>query len=67
MTPTHYMAKIAPIGILYSGSLVCSNTAYMYLNVGFIQMLKVRLPTSNHCTIPHLLIWFYTYRHPAPS
>lgn len=49
MTPTHYMAKIAPIGILYSGSLVCSNTAYMYLNVGFIQMLKVcppRYPTS---------------------
>ncbi|OJJ04213.1 hypothetical protein ASPVEDRAFT_152598 [Aspergillus versicolor CBS 583.65] len=44
MTPAHYMAKIAPIGILYSGSLVCSNTAYMYLNVGFIQMLKASGP-----------------------
>lgn len=49
MTPTHYMAKIAPIGILYSGSLVCSNTAYMYLNVGFIQMLKVCPP---YLTLP---------------
>ena len=37
------MAKIAPIGLLYSGSLVCSNMAYIYLNVGFIQMLKVRM------------------------
>ncbi|KAL5047633.1 triose-phosphate transporter family-domain-containing protein [Aspergillus fruticulosus] len=44
MTPTLYMAKIAPIGLLYSGSLVCSNTAYMYLNVGFIQMLKASGP-----------------------
>ncbi|KAL4778056.1 triose-phosphate transporter family-domain-containing protein [Aspergillus varians] len=44
MTPKLYMAKIAPIGILYSGSLVCSNTAYMYLNVGFIQMLKASGP-----------------------
>ncbi|KAL4981101.1 hypothetical protein BDW66DRAFT_146867 [Aspergillus desertorum] len=44
MTPTVYMAKIAPIGLLYSGSLICSNTAYMYFNVGFIQMLKASGP-----------------------
>ncbi|KAL4769876.1 hypothetical protein BDW60DRAFT_218436 [Aspergillus nidulans var. acristatus] len=44
MTPTLYMAKIAPIGLLYSGSLVCSNMAYIYLNVGFIQMLKASGP-----------------------
>lgn len=45
MTPALYMARIAPIGLLYSGSLVCSNMAYIYLNVGFIQMLKVRMPS----------------------
>ncbi|KAL4933084.1 uncharacterized protein BDV17DRAFT_287441 [Aspergillus undulatus] len=44
MTPTLYMTKIAPIALLYSGSLVCSNIAYVYLNVGFIQMLKASGP-----------------------
>ncbi|KAL4916856.1 triose-phosphate transporter family-domain-containing protein [Aspergillus aurantiobrunneus] len=44
MTPKLYMARIAPIGLLYSGSLVCSNMAYLYLNVGFIQMLKASGP-----------------------
>ncbi|RDW74372.1 uncharacterized protein DSM5745_07034 [Aspergillus mulundensis] len=44
MTPPLYMAKIAPIGLLYSGSLVTSNMAYLYLNVGFIQMLKASGP-----------------------
>ncbi|KAL3452903.1 triose-phosphate transporter family-domain-containing protein [Aspergillus insuetus] len=39
-----YMARIAPIGLLYSASLVCSNVAYVYLNVGFIQMLKAAGP-----------------------
>ncbi|KAL2813228.1 hypothetical protein BJX63DRAFT_432043 [Aspergillus granulosus] len=44
MNPRIYMAKIAPIGLLYSASLVCSNVAYVYLNVGFIQMLKAAGP-----------------------
>ncbi|KAI2812734.1 hypothetical protein CBS63078_10111 [Aspergillus niger] len=35
-----YVRMIIPIGILYSGSLVCSNIVYLYLNVSFIQMLK---------------------------
>ncbi|GAA92392.1 integral membrane protein [Aspergillus luchuensis] len=35
-----YIRMIIPIGILYSGSLVCSNIVYLYLNVSFIQMLK---------------------------
>ncbi|OJJ68471.1 hypothetical protein ASPBRDRAFT_57853 [Aspergillus brasiliensis CBS 101740] len=35
-----YLRMIIPIGILYSGSLVCSNIVYLYLNVSFIQMLK---------------------------
>lgn len=41
MTPAFYIRSIAPIGILYSGSLICSNIAYVYLNVSFAQMLKV--------------------------
>ncbi|KAL4964894.1 triose-phosphate transporter family-domain-containing protein [Aspergillus stella-maris] len=44
MTPTLYITKIAPIALLYSGSLVCSNMAYVYLNVGFVQMLKASGP-----------------------
>lgn len=39
-----YVRMIIPIGILYSGSLVCSNIVYLYLNVSFIQMLKVSPP-----------------------
>ncbi|KAL5333376.1 hypothetical protein BJX70DRAFT_403664, partial [Aspergillus crustosus] len=44
VTPRTYITRIAPVGILYSGSLACSNTAYIYLNVGFIQMLKASGP-----------------------
>ncbi|KAL4870314.1 hypothetical protein BDV12DRAFT_195462 [Aspergillus spectabilis] len=44
MTPKLYISRIAPIGVLYSGSLVCSNMAYLYLNVGFVQMIKASGP-----------------------
>ncbi len=40
MTSQVYLRKIIPIGILYSGSLVCSNLPYLTLSVAFIQMLK---------------------------
>lgn len=36
-----YCRTILPIGLLYCGSLVCSNVVYLYLNISFIQMLKV--------------------------
>jgi hypothetical protein len=36
-----YCRRILPIGLLYCGSLVCSNVVYLYLNISFIQMLKV--------------------------
>lgn len=36
-----YVRAIVPIGVFYSVSLVCSNQAYLYLSVAFIQMLKV--------------------------
>ena len=37
-----FVRRILPIGILFSGSLIMSNTAYLYLSVSYIQMLKVR-------------------------
>ena len=37
-----FMRSILPIGLLFSGSLILSNTAYLYLSVAYIQMLKVR-------------------------
>ena len=40
MTSDVYLRKIVPIGVLYSGSLVCSNLPYLTLSVAFIQMLK---------------------------
>ncbi|KAL2844767.1 triose-phosphate transporter family-domain-containing protein [Aspergillus pseudoustus] len=52
-----YTAKIAPIGLLYSASLVCSNVAYVYLNVGFIQMLKAAGPVI---TLLTSYIWSVT-------
>ena len=38
-----YMRAIVPIGLLFSVVLWTGNTAYMYLSVSFIQMLKVRM------------------------
>ncbi|KAL6402256.1 hypothetical protein AUP68_14726 [Ilyonectria robusta] len=41
-----YLRTILPIGVLYSGSLVCSNVVYLYLSVAFIQMLKSTGPVA---------------------
>jgi hypothetical protein len=40
MTKDMFMKSILPIGLLFSGSLILSNTAYLYLSVSYIQMLK---------------------------
>ena len=42
MTKDMFLRSILPIGILFSASLILSNTAYLYLSVAYIQMLKVR-------------------------
>jgi hypothetical protein len=42
MTQDMFVRSILPIGLLFSGSLILSNTAYLYLSVSYIQMLKVR-------------------------
>ncbi|KAL2471913.1 putative sugar phosphate/phosphate translocator [Abeliophyllum distichum] len=41
-----YLTSILPIGALYSLSLWLSNSAYIYLSVSFIQMLKALMPVA---------------------
>ena len=41
MSKDMFVRSILPIGVLFSGSLILSNTAYLYLSVSYIQMLKV--------------------------
>lgn len=41
-----YVSSVLPIGILYSLSLWLSNSAYIYLSVSFIQMLKALMPVA---------------------
>jgi hypothetical protein len=36
-----WICAILPIGLLFSFSLALSNIAYVFLNVSFVQMLKV--------------------------
>jgi hypothetical protein len=44
MTSSLYAATVVPIGALYALSLWFSNSAYIYLSVSFIQMLKALMP-----------------------
>ena len=46
MTFDVYLRAIVPIGALFSIVLWLGNTAYLYLSVSFIQMLKARLCLS---------------------
>ncbi|ODN84810.1 hypothetical protein L202_00678 [Cryptococcus amylolentus CBS 6039] len=46
MTRDLYIKSILPIGVLFSGSLILSNTAYLSLSVSFIQMLKAFTPVA---------------------
>jgi hypothetical protein len=62
MTKDMFIRSILPIGVLFSGSLILSNTAYLYLSVSYIQMLKVGLcclPTFDALTCPR-------HSHPSP-
>ncbi|KAK9741829.1 hypothetical protein RND81_03G131600 [Saponaria officinalis] len=44
MSTSYYFSSIVPIGVLYALSLWSSNSAYIYLSVSFIQMLKALMP-----------------------
>ncbi|WVZ99050.1 hypothetical protein U9M48_044404 [Paspalum notatum var. saurae] len=46
MTPQLYTSSVVPIGALYAMSLWFSNSAYIYLSVSFIQMLKALMPVA---------------------
>jgi drug/metabolite transporter (DMT)-like permease len=46
MTRELYTSSVLPIGALYSLSLWFSNSAYIYLSVSFIQMLKALMPVA---------------------
>lgn len=46
ITKDVFLRSILPIGFLFSGSLILSNKAYLYLSVPFIQMLKAFVPVS---------------------
>lgn len=41
-----YLKSVVPIGLLYSLSLWFSNSAYIFLSVSFIQMLKALMPVA---------------------
>ena len=76
---TMFVRSILPIGLLFSGSLILSNTAYLYLSIAYIQMLKVRsaLHTNTyiinaflsfifiHFDVAELVIGFYASRDPS--
>jgi len=44
-----YFRAIVPIGVFYSVSLWSGNSAYIYLSVSFIQMLKALMPALVFC------------------
>uniref|UniRef100_A0A7N0URH4 Sugar phosphate transporter domain-containing protein n=1 Tax=Kalanchoe fedtschenkoi TaxID=63787 RepID=A0A7N0URH4_KALFE len=46
MSADLYLTSIVPISLLYALSLWLSNSAYIYLSVSFIQMLKALMPVA---------------------
>ncbi|KAI0123095.1 triose-phosphate transporter [Xylariales sp. AK1849] len=62
MSRGFYMRAVVPIGLLYSGSMVCSNLVYLYLNVAFIQMLKAAAPFSTL-----VIAWIWGQENPTST
>ncbi|KAN0113890.1 Triose-phosphate Transporter family domain containing protein [Russula decolorans] len=60
LTKDMFMRSILPIGLLFSGSLILSNTAYLYLSVAYIQMLKAFTPVA-------ILLISWTFRIQEPN
>lgn len=65
LTKDVWLKGIIPVGAFFSGSLILSNMAYLYLSVAFIQMLKV----TYFCSISvWRRCWYITcFRHSTPS
>jgi len=60
ITKDMFVRSILPIGLLFSASLILSNTAYLYLSVAYIQMLKAFTPVA-------ILLISWTFRIQEPS
>lgn len=60
MTKQMFIRSILPIGLLFSGSLILSNTAYLHLSVAYIQMLKAFNPVA-------ILLIQWTFRLKDPN
>ncbi|KDR80305.1 hypothetical protein GALMADRAFT_208428 [Galerina marginata CBS 339.88] len=60
MTKDMFVRSILPIGLLFSGSLILSNTAYLYLSMSYIQMLKAFTPVA-------ILLISWTFRIKDPN
>lgn len=60
MNKDMFLKSILPIGLLFSGSLILSNTAYLYLSVSYIQMLKAFTPVA-------ILLISWTFRIQEPN
>jgi len=60
MSKDMFIRSILPIGLLFSGSLILSNTAYLYLSVSYIQMLKALIPVA-------ILLISWTFRIQEPN
>ena len=70
LTRETFVRSILPIGLLFSGSLILSNTAYLYLSVPYIQMLKVCHPFRNWQffqlivgPVRRLHLWLFSLSH----
>ncbi|KIP07313.1 hypothetical protein PHLGIDRAFT_71333 [Phlebiopsis gigantea 11061_1 CR5-6] len=60
MSKELFLRSILPIGLLFSASLITSNTAYLYLSVAYIQMLKAFVPVA-------ILLISWTFRLQEPN
>ncbi|KZV72089.1 TPT-domain-containing protein [Peniophora sp. CONT] len=60
MTKDTFLRSILPIGVLFSASLITSNSAYLYLSVAYIQMLKAFVPVA-------ILLISWTFRIKEPN
>jgi len=60
LTKDTFVRSILPIGLLFSGSLILSNTAYLYLSVSYIQMLKAFTPVAIL-----LISWIFKIQEPS--
>ncbi|KAL6415908.1 DUF250 domain membrane protein [Ilyonectria robusta] len=55
-----FTRTILPIGIVSSGSLVCTNFVYFYLSVAFLQMVKASTPV-----VVLLVSWLWGIANPS--